>query len=690
MDPMYPPAPRTDVVDVLHGVAVPDPFRHLEDASDPATQKWVEDQNALTARRISAIPEWPDIRSRIEELWDYPKQGVPFERGGRWFQTRNSGLQAQGVLFVTAGPSDEGRILVDPNTFSKDGTVSLTGLGVSPDGTRLAWATSQGGSDWMTWRVRNVDTGSDQPDLLEWSKFSSAAWSGDGFFYTCLEPPEAGEELTASVQLPRVAYHQLGAPQAADRVEFLAPDEPDWIPNAETTDDGRYLVITVTRGTGTETLVLVRDLSDQSSQLVELNDRFAARDEVIEHRGDGAFYVLTDRRAERGRVVLARVGVEPADWPDIVPEAGDTLLAAHYFGGHLVCHYLHDAQSVLRVFESDGTPVGTIDIAGPASVVEISGRPGSPTVHFQLMSYVQSGAIWVHRLDDRTTSVVSPSAARFDPSGFITEQVFVDSSDGTRIPLFITRAAQLRADGDRPVLLYGYGGFNIPLTPTFSVTFASWLDRGGLLAVANLRGGGEYGRAWHEAGRLAHKQNVFDDFAACARWLGHSGWSRPSRIAVMGGSNGGLLVGATITQHPELVGAALAEVGVMDMLRFHLFTIGWAWKSDYGDPDDPEQFAWLRAYSPLHNVRDATCYPATLIMTGDHDDRVVPAHSLKFAARMQEAQSCARPVLLRVTTSGGHGAGKPTAMLIDEAADRLAFLEDALSAPRDRSRDEPV
>ncbi|MDA8047034.1 MAG: prolyl oligopeptidase family serine peptidase [Actinomycetota bacterium] len=682
MVPTYPKPPRSDLVEVLHGVDVADPFRALE-ADGPSTRAWIEEENELTSAHISSIPVWAGLRARIAELWDHPKRGVPFERGGRWFQFRNSGLQAQSVLYVADAPAAEGRVLIDPNALSEDGIVSLTGMGVSADGTKVAWATSRAGSDWMTWRVRHVEGGDDTSDVIEWSRYSEAAWDGDGFYYISFDPPTPGEELTASVSRPRVAYHRTGTAQSADRIEWEAPDQQDWMPQVGTTDDGRYLVVTVTRGTGTETLVMVRDLTDPGSVLTPLNDPFEAKDEVIDHGGEGRFYVLTDRGAERGRVVRARVGSEPARWEEIVPESGDTLLAAHLYGGHLVCHYLRHAQSVLRVFAPDGTPAGSVDLPGPASVGETSGRAGSPVVHLQLTSYVQSGAIWQHDLAEGVTRLVTPSAAPLEPSDYLTEQVFVTSPDGSEVPMFLTHRVGAHPSGDVPVLLYGYGGFNVALTPTFSVTFASWLDRGGLLAVANLRGGGEYGRAWHEAGRLAHKQNVFDDFAACARWLVSSGWSRPSSIAIMGGSNGGLLVGATITQHPELVGAALAEVGVMDMLRFHLFTIGRAWKSDYGDPDDPEQFAWLRAYSPLHNIRDGVCYPATLVMTGDHDDRVVPAHSFKFAARLQEAQSCEHPVLLRVTASGGHGAGKPTSMLIDEAADRLAFLADALDH-RDR------
>ena len=678
----YPTAPTADVVEVLHGEEVRDPHRPLEDPDADSTVSWVREQNALTEAFLSEVASRPAIRSRIAGLWDYPKQGVPFERGGRWFQMRNSGLQAQSVLYVSEAPGQEGRVLIDPNLLSDDGTVSLTGLGVSDDGQLLAWATSSGGSDWMTWQVRSVASGDDLEDVIEWSKFSGAAWADGGFFYTSVEQPPAGSELTEAVRTPRIAFHSLGQPQSSDRVEFEAPDEPDWIPHAGVTEDRRYLVISVSRGTGTETYVLVRDLTG-SSPLEPLNHPFEARDEVIEHTGDGSFLVLTDRAAERGRVVRARLGVEPEQWEEVVAESGDTLLDARFYGGRLVCHYLHHAQSVLRVFDPDGRPVYEIPIPGPASVGEMSGRPETSLMHIQVTSFVQSGAIWSHELASGTTQLVTPSAARFPSSDYVTEQVFVDSSDGTKVPMFLTRSRSVAPSGEAAVLLYGYGGFNVPVTPNFSVTFAAWLDRGGVLAVANLRGGGEYGRTWHEDGRLARKQNVFDDFAACARWLATSGWSRPERIAVMGGSNGGLLVGATLTQRPELIGAAVAEVGVMDMLRFHLFTIGWAWKSDYGDPAEPEQFRWLRAYSPLHNIKPGTCYPPTLLMTGDHDDRVVPAHSYKFAAALQEAQGCDHPILLRVGTSAGHGAGKPTAKLIDEAADRLAFLEAALGAAPD-------
>lgn len=673
----YPVAPTSQTVERLHGEDVPDPYRPLEDPDAPETISWVAEQNEMSEAFLGHVGARAAIRARVAELWDHPKYGVPFERGGHWFQMRNTGLQAQSVLHVSEAPTGTGRPLIDPNRLSEDGTVSLAALGVSRDGDLVAWATSDSGSDWMTWRVRSTATGRDHPDVIRWSKFSGAAFSGDGFFYTALEQPAEGAELLESARSARICFHVLGQPQTTDRVVFEAPGEPDWIPNADVTDDGRFVAVTVSRGTGTETYVLVGDL-ETGSPLRPLNRPFEAKDVVVGHPGAGDLLVMTDREAERGRIVRARIGAPPEEWAEVVAQTDDTLLDGRYYGGRLVCHYLRHACSVLRVHDLDGSFLHEVELPGAASVGALSGRPDSTVVHIQVTSFVQSGAIWSHDLVSGRTVPVTPSAAPFPAADYITEQVFVESSGGARVPMFVTRARTAAPSGDAAVLLYGYGGFAVPVTPSFSATFAAWMDRGGILAVANLRGGGEYGRAWHDAGRLHQKQNVFDDFAACARWMVDSGWSRPERIAVMGGSNGGLLVGATLTQRPDIIGAAVAEVGVMDMLRFHLFTIGWAWKSDYGDPDDPEDFRLLRSYSPLHRIQPGRCYPPTLIMTGDHDDRVVPAHSYKFAAALQAAQGCDHPILLRVSTSTGHGAGKPTAKLIDEAADRLAFLEAVL------------
>ena len=685
----YPSTRQTDHVDHYHGEAVPDPYRWLENPDDSLTVDWIREQRGVTDAFLDGSADREAIRARITELTDYPRASAPFERGGKWFQTRNTGLQDQAVLYVSDSPGVEGRVLIDPNTLSAEGTVALTHLTVSPDGSLVAYALSESGSDWLTWRVRDTATGEDLPDVVRWSKFSTASWRHDlsGFYYSGLEPPAGAGTYTDTNLGQRLFFHRLGKDQADDDLVFAAPDQPEWLPAGEVSDDDRYLFITVDRGTGPENMLLVVDLDGSAAEPLRVTDDFSrkARPVGLAGRGSTQLLLLTDHEAERCKVVAVDLADPAAPWRDVIPESGDTLQESQICGGRLVCHYLHDAHSVLRVFDIEGRPLGDIPMPGTVSLVvdplgsgSFEGRSGSDLVHFQVVSFAESGAVWSHDLRTGETAMWKPSSSKLDAAGFVTERVTALSADGTTVPMFVTRRSDVKPDGRRPVLLYGYGGFDIAITPSFSATFAAWLDRGGVLGVSNLRGGGEYGRSWHDAGRLANKQNVFDDFAACARWFTESGWSTPGRTAIWGGSNGGLLVGASITQHPELFGAAIADVGVFDMLRFHKFTIGWAWRSDYGDPEDPEQYRWLRSYSPLHNVRSATCYPPTLIMTGDHDDRVVPGHSFKFAASLQAAQACDNPVLLRVEMSAGHGQGKPTTKLIGEAADRITFLELAM------------
>jgi prolyl oligopeptidase len=683
----YPPARMGGDVDDYHGDRVADPYRWLETTTDPETVSWIKAENELTESFLAAVPARESIREQLTGLWDYPRAGVPFERGGRWFQSRNPGLAAQPVLYVMDQPGETGRVLLDPNTLSADGTTAISGVFASDDGTLLAYATSDGGSDWLTWRVRDVATGSDHGDVIEWSKFSGAAWRGDGsgFFYSAMQPTSAGAEYLESNAAPRILFHRIGTPQDVDDVVFAAPDHPDWIPYAEVTADGRFLVVTIERAAGFETQLHVRDLHDPAGHLQPLIGDFESVNVVVTAVGT-TFYLVTDHGAERKRLVVVELeSPGRKTWREVIAESDDTLESAYYFGGRLVCHYLHDAHSVLRVHALDGSYLRTIPLPGIASLTgdgqdrwAISGRPRTDLMHFKAMSFTESGAIWQHDLATGQTRQIEPSRARINPADFVTEQVFVASADGTRVPMFLTRRRDARPDGQVRVLLYAYGGFDIAITPWFSPFMATWVERGGLLAVANLRGGGEYGRAWHEAGRRGNKQNVFDDFCACARWLATSGWSRSDRIAINGGSNGGLLVGACLTQHPELFGACVPEVGVHDMLRFHKFTIGWAWTGETGSPDDPDEYRWLRAYSPLHNVRPGTRYPATLLLTGDHDDRVVPGHSFKFTAALQAAQGGDEPILIRVETAAGHGAGKPTAMAIAADTDVLAFLEAAL------------
>lgn len=683
----YPVTLAGQDADVFHGERIADPYRWLETTTDPATGAWIAAQNDLTRGVLSAVPGREQVRARLAEIAGRPRLGVPFERGGNWFQFRNSGLQDQPVLYVMDAPDGAGRALLDPNALADDGTVSVREATVSGDGTLLAYATSVGGSDWQTWRVRDVGTGDDLDDVIEWAKFSAAAWraDGSGFYYSAPEPPPAGTEYLAETGMRRILFHAIGTDSADDEVLWADPSHPDWHPDVRVSEDGRFVIVSVYSGTAPQARLFVRDLADAAAGLRPLVDDFDSVAEAVTTE-DSTFYLVTDYQAERKRLVavdLDRPGRR--HWKQVVGETGDTLLGAYFFGGRFVCHYLRDAHSVLRVHAADGALISEIPVQGFMTVADgckigdgIAGRPESDLMLFGLTSFAEPGSLWSHDLATGVTSELGRSGEVLDPDDFVTEQARVVSGDGTVLTMFLTRRADLEPSGDLPVLLYGYGGFDIAITPSFSVLHAGWLDRGGVLAVANLRGGGEYGRAWHDAGRLASKQNVFDDFCACARWLASSGWSRPDRIAIMGASNGGLLVGACLTQHPELFGGCVAAVGVLDMLRFHRFTVGRAWIADFGDPDDPDQFRWLRAYSPLHNLTPGRRYPATLLLTGDHDDRVVPGHSFKFAAALQAAQGGDAPVLIRVETSAGHGAGKPTSKVIAESADVLAFLELAL------------
>jgi prolyl oligopeptidase len=687
MRPDYPPTPTGDVVDDYHGTKVPDPYRWLEDPTDPVVRQWIDAQNRVTSSWLAEVPARDRIRRRLTELWDHPRAGAPWRRGARWFQLRNSGLQNHDVLFVMESPDEDGRVLLDPNTFSPNGIAALTGMGSTEDGRLIAYAVSEGGSDWMTWHVRDAASGQDRPDQIHWSKFTSAAWvrDGSGFFYAAYDPPPPGHEYEHENKHHKLYFHRLGTDQADDVLVEACPDEPEWGFSPEVTCDGRWLVISVWRGTERENRVHLIDLSQPSWTVRPLVEGFEAAYDFIGSDGDTLFF-LTDHDAPRGRVVACDLPPTPPGgpggsgpptppgWREVVPETDDALERATVVGGSIVAVYLHHAHHVLRRFTLDGEPDGAVTLPGIGSVQQLSGRGDDRAIHFTFESFTAPTAVYRHDLDSSETTLVrSPGLQPEQP--FVTDQVFATSRDGTEVPLFITRSADAQpATRDLPVLLYGYGGFNIPLTPVFRVAWLVWLELGGVLAVANLRGGGEYGKKWHDQGRLGAKQNVFDDFLACAEWLVERGWTRPERLAIQGGSNGGLLVGACMTQRPDLFGACIAEVGVLDMLRFHHFTIGWGWASDYGTADDPEQFRWLHAYSPLHNVRSGVQYPPTLLSTGDHDDRVVPAHSFKFAAALQSAQAGDAPALIRIDTAAGHGLGKPTAKIIEEDADVLAFL----------------
>jgi len=676
----YPAARKSDVVDDYHGTRVPDPYRWLEDPDSPESRAWIEAQNRLTAAYLAEIPARGAIRERLTKLWNYPKYGAPFRKAHRYFFFKNDGLQNQSVLYKQASLTADPETLVDPNLLSEDGTVALSTLAVSDDGRLLAYGTSASGSDWEEFRVRDVVEGRDLSDHLKWIKFSGASWTNDGagFFYS--RYPEPGDKALTDVnRFQRLYYHRLGTEQTQDVLVYERPDQPDWGMNAEVTDDGRYAVLHVWLGTDRRNRVYYLDLKDArrpnvGGAVMRLLDDFDASYTFVGNDGP-VFYFLTDLEAPRKRVIAIDTRQpERARWREIIPQGPDVLDGIQIIHDTFVANYMHDASSRLRLFRLDGRFVKDLPLPTLGSIGAISGERKDDEMFYAFTSFLYPTTIFRYDFKSGGTSVFKAPTIDFDPSGYETKQVFYTSKDGTRVPMFITHKKGLRLDGSNPTYLYGYGGFNISLTPSFSVAMLVWLERGGVYAVPNLRGGGEYGEEWHQAGMHEKKQNVFDDFIAAAEFLIAQGYTSPPKLAIAGGSNGGLLVGAAITQRPELFGAALPAVGVMDMLRFHKFTIGWAWVTDYGSADSTAQFPYLYKYSPLHNIRAGIRYPATLVTTADHDDRVVPGHSFKFTATLQAAQAGPQPVLIEIETKAGHGAGKPTSKLIEEQADRFAFL----------------
>ncbi len=670
----YPPTRTVDVVDDLHGVRVADPYRWLEDLDSPETAAWVAAQNEVTFGFLEQIPAREAIRERIAHLWNFEKYGLPIQEGGRYFWSKNDGLQPQSVLYWSDRLDGEPRVLIDPNKLSSDGTVALAGLSIHEAGKLAAYGVSMAGSDWVEWRIRDIDTGQDLPDVIKWTKFSNAAWTkdGQGFYYSRFDEP-AGDKLAAVTYYHKLCYHKLGTPQSADPVVYERPDQKEWEFTGSVTDDGRYLIITVNHGTERKNRVYYQDLA-AGPDVVKLLDDFDAQYVFVDNDGP-VFWLFTDFDAPRGRLIAIDTRKpERANWVTLIPQADETLQGVSRVGDVFFANYLKDAHAQVRRFALDGKPLGELELPGLGSAGGFGGKRGYSQTFYTFTSFSYPTTIFRYDLASGQSTVFRRPKVDFDPERYTTQQVFYASKDGTRIPMFITHRKGLKLNGRNPTLLYGYGGFNNSITPHFSISRLVWMEMGGVYAVANLRGGGEYGTAWHDAGRLHNKQNVFDDFIAAAEYLIAEGYTRPQKLAIAGGSNGGLLVGACMTQRPDLFGACLPAVGVMDMLRFHKFTIGWEWVSDYGSPDDPAFFRTLYQYSPLHNLRKGTCYPATLITTADHDDRVVPAHSFKFAAALQAAQACDKPVLIRIETRAGHGGGKPTQKIIEEVSDQYAFL----------------
>jgi prolyl oligopeptidase len=675
----YPETKKVEVVDDYHGTEVPDPYRWLEDLDSEETRAWIEAQNAVTFDYLDGIGVQAPIRERLTELWDYSKYSAPFKEGGRYFFYKNEGLQDQPVVYVQEALDAAPRVLIDPNTLSEDGTVALSGLYVSDDGERAVYSLSESGSDWRTFKVRDVATGEDLDDTLEWIKFSGAAWGpdGEGFYYSRYDAPEEGEELEQVNKAQKLYYHRLGTPQGEDRLVYERPDDPEMGFGAGVTDDDRYLVIIAWKGTDRRNNVYYKDLQAEDAAIQPLLDAFDASYSFIGNDG-ATFYFLTDKDAPNKRVVA--LDVETGAMTELIPESEAVLQSVSLINDQFVVQALEDVKARLTVHERDGALVEEIALPTLGSVSGISGERGDTEMFYTFTSFTYPPTIFRYDFTTGESTVFRQPEVDFDPDQYTTKQIFYESKDGTQVPMFIVHKKGLALNGQNPTYLYGYGGFNISVTPRFSISNLVWMEMGGVYAVPNLRGGGEYGEAWHEAGMLENKQNVFDDFIAAAEYLIAEGYTAAPKLAIGGGSNGGLLVGAVLTQRPELFGAAIPAVGVLDMLRYHTFTIGWAWVSEYGSSEDPEQFEWLHAYSPLHNVEPGTAYPPTLITTSDHDDRVVPSHSFKFAATMQAAQAGPNPVLIRIETKAGHGAGKPTSKIIEEQADKWAFLAHVLGA----------
>ena len=675
----YPDARRVSHTDTYHGERVRDPYRWLEDGESEETREWITAENEITLPYLESIPARDMITSRMTALWDYEKFGMPWLEGGKYFYTSNDGLMPQRQLFVMDSLNGEARLLLDPNTLSEDGTISTGGYSVSPNGRYLAYSISDGGSDWREWKVRDVETGEDLNDHIKWSKFSGASWTEDsqGFFYSRYDEP-TGDELQSQNFYQKLFYHRLGTPQSDDRLVYERPDHKNWGFGGSVTDDGRYLVINVWEGTSRKNGLFYLDLASPDSGVVELLNQFDASYSLIDNDGP-IFWIQTDLDAPKGRVVAININQPGEDsWQEVIPETNETLRGVSAVGEQFFASYLKDASTQIRRYSLDGDPLGDIRLPGLGSAGGFGGERDETETFYSYSSYTTPPTIYRYDTTTGSSEVFRKPAVDVNPSDYVTRQVFYTSKDGTRIPMFITHKKGLRRDGQNPTLLYGYGGFNIPLTPGFSVSRLVWMEMGGIYAVANLRGGGEYGEEWHKAGTKLQKQNVFDDFISAAEWLIEAGYTSTPKLAIQGRSNGGLLVGAVMTQRPDLFGACLPGVGVMDMLRFEKFTIGWAWASDYGSVENADEFRALRAYSPYHNIKNGVCYPPTLIVTADRDDRVVPAHSFKFAARLQEAQGCDNPVLIRIETRAGHGGGKPTEKIIEEASDEYTFLVKAL------------
>lgn len=670
----YPEVREDSIVDNYFGTIVADPYRWLENDTSEETAAWVKAQNEVTFDYLSQIPYRAEVRDRLEELWNYEKAGTPFKKGEYYFIFKNDGIQNQSVLYYKKGLGGEEKILLDPNTMSEDGTTALNGIGISKDAKYIAYGISQAGSDWVEIHVKEIASEKKLADVVKWVKFSGITWMKDGFYYSAYKAPEEGSEYSGKNEYHKVYYHQLGTDQEEDRLVYEEPNHPLRNVGAGITEDERFLSVLSSESTSGNTLS-IKDLKKKDSKFVELIGGFDYESSVIDHLGDGKLLLFTNYNAPNNKVVMVDIQKpDTSNWKDVIPEKKYVLRSAQLTGDKIVASYMKDVKSKLEIYNLEGKYLNDIQLPG-IGIASFNGKKEDSTAFYSFSSYVYPTTIFKYNINNNSSEIFFQPEIDFDTDLYETKQVFVESRDGTQIPMFITSKKGIILDGSHPTFLYGYGGFNISVTPSFSTVNTLFLEQGGIYAVVNMRGGSEYGEEWHKGGWRDKKQNVFNDFIAAAEYLIENKYTSTEKLAIHGRSNGGLLVGAVMTQRPDLMKVALPGVGVMDMLRFHKFTIGWAWVGEYGSSEqDQKSFENLYSYSPLHNIKDSVEYPATLVTTADHDDRVVPAHSFKFISELQKKQTGDNPVLIRVDVDAGHGAGKPTSKIIEEWADIWSFV----------------
>ncbi len=680
----YPTSRKLEHVDTYHGEKIADPYRWLEDDNSAETKAWVVAQNEVTRKHLDALPKLGEIKKRYTELYNFEKFGLPFKEGGRYFWDRNDGLQQQSVLYTASSLTATPTVLLDPNTLSKDGTVSIAFTAVSRDGNYLAYGISSAGSDWNEIRVRDVRSGKDLPDRIQWVKFSGADWSpdGKGFFYSAYDAPKAGEKLTGQNYFQKAYFHKLGDPQSSDTLVYERKDQKEWGFGVSNSEDGKHVFASVWRGSERRNGIVWASVGKKTptqKDFKTLTLDFDASYSIIGTRDD-TVWIMTDLDAPFGRVIeIDLKKPERKHWKTLIAESKQTLESASVVGGVIVAQYLRDARSVVERFSLDGKSLGEVALPGIGTASGFGGKMKDTETFFTFTSMLDPGTIFRYDVAKNETSVFRKPKVAFDASQFETKQAFATSKDGTKVPVFIAHRKGLKLDGNNPSIVTAYGGFGVSSTPSYRTTAATWMELGGVFVIACIRGGNEYGKAWHDAAKGAKRQNAFEDFIAVAEWLAANSYSKASKIGVTGGSNGGLLIGAVVNQRPDAFGAAVPEVGVMDMLRFHKFTIGWAWVDEYGSSDKASDFAHLKRISPLHNIKAGAKYPPILVMTADHDDRVVPAHSFKYAATLQATDTGNATKLIRIQTSAGHGAGTPTSKIIEERSDVLSFFWNALT-----------